>query len=492
METFSLDTSVRLLAGYNDRLKVKSLGAIPQYESGKFSHWVAPAGKNLIPFMQWLPSSILNEYRSKNPGGEAPAVNSGVRLCHLLLLVKDTLDENMQKSYWVVSEIVNVSKSNHVYLEMVDYDDAGNELAKVKGTIFNGQRNILNDFKENTGMQLNSGMKVLVKVNVQFHERYGLSLNIIEIDHRFTVGDMEVKLLKIKSELIRLGIFDLNRKKPLPIDFTSVAVIAPADAAGLGDFKSTADILANHKLCKFVYFNAIFQGNEAVTSIAKCLDSVRDLIDRKEAFFDACIIIRGGGEKSGLYSLNELDIASRVCRFPIPVIVGIGHERDSTIIDEVAANRQPTPSLVISYIESAIIQNSQLAKEQYHTLSNSAVTALHRFKTMAGEKKDLIVTSAKLKAQAFAQSTGFQKEKLISNAFERVALIKNDCKLKMTDLLHQDPKRVISKGYVVVRKNDGAVCGDVKSLSCNEKVNLIFRDGSAIANITQVVLPEVL
>src|SRR5690606_10875306 len=141
---------------------------------------------------------------------------------------------------------------------------------------------------------------------------------------------------------------EMNRLLPPPREFTRVAVISPADAAGLGDFRSEADRLQSYGLCDFHYFHALFQGAGAedslVSTIAKLFEQ-----QKSRPLYDALVIIRGGGDKAGIYDVNKVRIARCVCRFPIPVLVGIGHERDTTILDEVANSRFATPSLAISH-----------------------------------------------------------------------------------------------------------------------------------------------
>lgn len=285
--------------------------------------------------------------------------------------VGSALKSQLPGSYWVRAEVLkaDTSKGNHLSLELASYD--GSQGAKARAWIWSSNIRIISQFEQSTGSYLKAGLKILFQCRVQFHPEFGLSLVIENIDPKFTLGDMEAKLQAIRSRLTFLNEMERNKTLIKPEEFSRVAVVTPEAAAGLGDFKTIANRLEKYKLCKFDYYPALFQGSNAIDSIVSAITRVvEDFKSGKE--YDALAIVRGGGDKAGLYQLNEIKIARCICRSPIPVFVGIGHERDSTILDEVANSRLPTPSLVVSYIQETIVKNARDAKFDYELLVRSS------------------------------------------------------------------------------------------------------------------------
>lgn len=298
----------------------------------------------------------------------------GIPLEEFLNKIGVAVRQQLPGNYWVRAEILNCTKKNHWSLELSSYD---NELqkAKVRANIWASNSNIVSRFETQTGAALKPGLKILFACSVQFHPEFGISLNITEIDPSFTLGDMELRLNAIRARLQSLGELDLNRRLPTPQDFTSVAVISPLDAAGLGDFQSQIEILQRYGLCQFKYFTAMFQGKDVSDSLVMAMSHVVNEF-RSGIHYDALIILRGGGDKAGLFQLNEIRIARGVCRCPIPVLVGIGHERDSTILDEIANGRFPTPSSVANYIKTCVIKNAREARLHYQKFVSASAKAL--------------------------------------------------------------------------------------------------------------------
>lgn len=299
-----------------------------------------------------------------------PATDMGISLHRLLNRVGAVIKQGIPGTYWVHAEILKADKRNYWSLELSSYD-TGDQKAKARAMIWGSNNGIVDKFEQATGSSLTSGLKILFQCTVQFHSEYGLSLVITDIDPRFTLGDMEAKLQAIRARLTQLGEINLNRHLPPPVEFCRVAVIAPHEAAGLGDFRSQADKLSNHKLCQFDYFTAQFQGDRVSESL---IHAMKEAVQRHRLTtpYDALVIIRGGGDKAGLYQLNEAKIARGICRCPIPVFVGVGHERDTTVLDEVAHRYFPTPSLVISHIGTSIIKNARDAQQHIQQLQKAA------------------------------------------------------------------------------------------------------------------------
>ena len=300
---------------------------------------------------------------------------------------------------WVIGEISELkeNRNGHCYLELIEKQ--GNEIvARSRATIWSYTFRMLKPYFETTTGQLFSpGIKILVQVSVEFHPSFGLSLNIRDIDPVYTVGDMALQRNEIINRLKAEGVFDMNRELELPFVPQKIAVISSATAAGYQDFIN--QLLNNQQGYKFYtkLFPATMQGVETVPTIIRALEKVY----RYEDFFDAVVIIRGGGATADLSSFDNYDLAYHVTQFPLPVITGIGHEKDDTIIDLVAHTRLKTPTAVAEFliagvdrfavklreIESGIIQYArEILTEKQDELEEAATSLSYIVKSYISAK----------------------------------------------------------------------------------------------------------
>lgn len=273
---------------------------------------------------------------------------TGIRLSELLGQVRGAVAA-MATKVWVQAEISQVSDrggSGHVYVDLVEHEDGQKQpVAKARAILWRAvAARVLPAFEQVTGSRLAAGMKVLVQVTPEFSETYGLSLRISDIDPRFTMGEMAARLMEIRRRLIELGEFDRQRSLELPVDLFHVAIIAPVGAAGLGDVMREARELEARGVCRFDVRGTVFQGEQAPEAIIEAISAAYHAAMEAGNRLDAIMIIRGGGAASDLAHLNDLRLARTICRCPVPVFTGIGHERDNTILDEVACQRFDTPS----------------------------------------------------------------------------------------------------------------------------------------------------
>ena len=305
--------------------------------------------------------------------------------------IKEVISTSFNES-WVTAEILSISSGGHRYLELVEYDGARREVAKVSAVVWKGDASIIARFETETSNKLQAGMKVLVRVAPTFHESFGFKLRIKGLDANYTLGDMEARLREIRAYLKQRGVWDLNRQLQAPKDFTRLAVIAPPDAAGLGDFRVEADRLHALGICEFTYFHAPFQGESPGDLIVDAMAKV--VTAHREKAYDAVVVIRGGGDKSGLYQLNHRRLAHAVCRCPIPVFIGIGHERDKLLLDEVAHSRFATPSLVIAGIKESIVRVANEIYEDFQSLNRIAHQVLDRATHEAETLKEQLFSAA--------------------------------------------------------------------------------------------------
>ena len=291
-------------------------------------------------------------------------------------LLKGIIRENTDNHYWVVAEIseLKVNYSGHCYIELVQNDsDSDKILARSRATIWSQTYRMIKPyFETTTGQTLAAGLSVLVKVRIEFHEVYGLSLNITDIEPTYTVGELAIQKQKVIERLIQEGVLEMNRELLLPQPLQKIAVVSSKTAAGYGDF---ADQLSNNSYgYKFYYklFPAVMQGAEAERSIIAALDRIYAFED----IFDAVVLIRGGGSQLDLNCFNSYWLASHIAQFPLPVITGIGHEQDDTIADLVAHSRLKTPTAVAAFL----IENMAMLEEEVddigHGIMNIAAESI--------------------------------------------------------------------------------------------------------------------
>lgn len=426
---------------------------------------------------------------------------------------------------WVEAEIMAISKgpTGHYYLELIESDEKGAEVCKNKASIWSSKANlILEKFKKNTGSDLKSGIKVLVKCKISFHAKYQLSISIEDINPEFTLGGMELKVKEILKKLDNEGLTNKNKVLKQPFDFSRLAVVAPSGAAGLGDFKKDADILEKYNICKFDYFEATFQGNDTNKSVTTAINKA--LINATD--YDALIIIRGGGAKTDLHFLNEFDIAASICLAPIPVFVGVGHERDKGVLDHVAHTSFDTPSKVIGHIFAIVVNNATIIKNAIKTIETTSrnlvskntmeteqyfeLIALHAkknvqlFKTRIETLSDNIKTDSKNNILKFKTNinTIFDTSVMMArNNIRNLELLVNQ---KYDYVLHQgkhmvtmtirdienldkiisgyNPEYILKMGFIVAKK-EGKVISEIAGLNVDDELDLTFRDGTITVKI---------
>jgi len=264
--------------------------------------------------------------------------------------IQNSIKLAFANSIWIKAEIAQIKEnySGHCYMELVEKDVKSDKIiAQAKATIWANVFKILKPyFETTTGRKITEGLNVLICVKIDFHEVYGFSLNVIDIDPAFTVGDLALKKAEIVRKLKEEGIFDMNKELELPLVSTRIAIISSETAAGYTDF--VTHLLDN--VYNYVFgiklFPAIMQGDKAESSIIEALDK----INAEGNNFDLVAIIRGGGSQLDLSCFDRFELALNVAQFPLPVITGIGHEQDDSIVDMVAHTRLKTPTAVADFI----------------------------------------------------------------------------------------------------------------------------------------------
>ena len=335
--------------------------------------------------------------------------NNPLSLLELNALVRRSVQACFPDSYWVQAELsdVRANSSGHCYLEFVQKDPSGNSLvAKARGIIWSGTYFRLKPyFESETGQAFVSGIKVLVKVSVNFHELYGYSLTVLDIDPTYTLGDMARRRREILSRLQQEGVLTLNKELELPELMQRVAVISSPTAAGYGDF---CNQLAHNDFGFVFYtrlFPAVMQGEKVERSVISALDRIYREVD----YWDVVVIIRGGGATSDLSGFDTYELAANCAQFPLPVITGIGHERDDTVIDMVAHTRVKTPTAAAEFL----VNHLRRTAERLETFAQCVYQEVPSMLSRERERLDSWMARIPARVQMCLQREGFAQERLV-------------------------------------------------------------------------------
>ena len=329
-------------------------------------------------------------------------------LFELNQLVRRSVRTCLPDEYWVQVELsdVRANYSGHCYLECVQKDPKSNSLiAKARGIIWSNVFSQLKPyFEQETGQAFVSGIKVLVKVTVDFHELYGYSLTIVDIDPAYTLGDMARRRREILLRLQEEGVLSLNKELELPVLAQRIAVISSATAAGYGDF---CNQLENNAFGFAFYprlFPAIMQGERVEASVIAALDRIYAESEK----WDVVVIIRGGGATSDLSGFDTYDLAASCAQFPLPIITGIGHERDDTVIDLVAHTRVKTPTAAAEFLVNHLRQTAEQLENYAYYIRQEVPARLNREK----ERLERCITRIPARVQIRLQREDFRRERL--------------------------------------------------------------------------------
>ena len=315
-------------------------------------------------------------------------------------VVRSTLELTLEDSYWVVAELseVRVASNGHCYVEFVQKEEKGGMLlAKARGNIWRNTYNLLAPyFEQETGQRLAVGLTVLVNVSVSFHELYGYSLTVLDIDPTYTLGAVAQRRKEILALLEEDGVLTLNKELTLPRPLLRIAIVSSASAAGYGDF---CDQIKQSGLpFQLQLFPATMQGEGVEASVIAALE----MIAAEEKNWDAVVIIRGGGAVSDLAGFETYLLAAHVAQFPLPVLTGIGHERDDTVVDLVAHTRLKTPTAVAAFLVEHQREEIELLTELGRRLRQAVTGRM--------ERNALLLKSLQLRVKAAAVSCGRKEE----------------------------------------------------------------------------------
>lgn len=417
-------------------------------------------------------------------------------------LVRQTLQATMARPYWMVAELSEVRPSprGHCYVAFVQKDEhSGMLVAKATGTIWRQTYALLAPaFERATGSPLRAGMKVLVCVSVTFHELYGMSLNVTDIDASYSLGEVARRRREIIAQLEADGVLTLNKELPLPRPLRRIAVISSATAAGYGDF--CRQLQQSGWGFHTAFFPATMQGDEVEESIIAALDAIAAEADQ----WDAVAIIRGGGAVSDLHGFDAYLLAANVAQFPLPVLTGIGHERDETVIDLVACQRLKTPTAVAAWLISlrqdeaaaltALTQRLQTAtrerlynaqqrlQQRALALQRAAHTATASRHAKVQRMDAALTLTCRARLAHEAERTERTAEALAHAAQTLIAQQRTALAAASRCIAMAGPERILRMGFAIVRK-DGHVLTDATQAAGGDRLDITLDRGTLSATV---------
>ena len=423
-------------------------------------------------------------------------------LFELNSIVSEIISMSLPDSYWVEAELSEAREGygGHCYMELIEKDERSNTpIAKAHASCWRTRWMLLKpQFERVTGQRIHAGMKVLLKVHAQFHENYGFSWIVDDIDPTYTMGDMARKRMEIIQTLKEEGVFDLQKELKLPMFCQRIAVISSATAAGYGDFCN--QLADNGYGLQFTtaLFAATMQGEGVEQSVISALNRINEEWEN----WDCVVIIRGGGATSDLSGFDTLALAENVANFPLPIITGIGHERDESVLDMISFQRVKTPTAAAAFLvdhltevyariedaQEAIVnyvkRRLQVERMKFERLSTQIPTLFSLVKVRQSNRLDQLLNRLKVKAERIPADGLHRLEMLEARLKEPVAR-KLERELHRIDMLSQraiaqDPERLLSRGYSITLK-DGKSIKDASQLKAGDEIETRFAKGVAKA-----------
>ncbi len=454
-------------------------------------------------------------------------MSQAITLIELNEEIRNVLKNNLQISYWVTGEISELKEnaSGHCYLELIQKEeDSERIIARNRAIIWSNNYRMIKAYFETTTRQLFiPGIHIMVKVNIEYHEIYGLSLTIFDIEPVYTVGELEIKKQKILEKLTEEGVINMNKELDFPVLPKTIAIISSKSAAGYKDFID--QLMNNPRGFRFSIrlFPAFMQGNEAEASVIAALDKIYSY----EHIFDCVIIIRGGGSQTDLNCFNSYQIASHIAQFPLPVITGIGHEQDDTITDIVAHTRLKTPTAVAEYLINIYTEKWNQLEVFREIITLELSKKMHAYKQNLATKASRVIQKANEKFYNTKSVLHSMNEKLKYTLYQfcerqekRLAMLTNSVEkksdrhlLKHTYLLKRtgetlkiktnnvllnnkyrlniksdairnlDPLVILDRGYSITM-NNGKVVKSSKQINIDDPIETRLSKGKIKSKIT--------
>lgn len=401
------------------------------------------------------------------------------------------------QNVWVTAELSDVNRRGHVYMELIEKNAAGQAVAKARAVIWaNVAQQIIGKFERATGQRFESGIKLMVRASVNMHPLYGMSLVITDINPEFTMGDLVRRRREILMRLKAEGILEDNRRLEWNVPALRIAVVSAAGAAGYGDF--VHQLYSAGFRFKTQLFEAVMQGDRTVPTVLDALEAIESESDR----WDGVVIIRGGGATSDLAAFESYDLAARIACFPLPVIVGIGHERDVTVLDYVANMRVKTPTAAAEWLiqqASQQLDRLKMMAQQLHVTVSDRVSGqreqLSYFQASLPLVASNYLTRKKTQLERAISSVGNLSARRIAPGLQRLdglaqrlqmlssaavnrqrALL--DSRQSLLDAL--SPQATLKRGYTITLV-DGVALKSAKDVAAGQTIVTCLHDGKIVS-----------
>jgi exodeoxyribonuclease VII large subunit len=424
-------------------------------------------------------------------------------LFELNSLVRQVIEGTLSQEYWVEAEVSECRENKgHCYLELIQKDErSATPIARASARCWASKWNVIRPyFERTTGQRLHAGMKVLLKVYAQFHEAYGFAWIVTDIDPNYTLGDMARKRQEIIRQLKEEGIFDMQKELNLPLFCQRIAVISSQTAAGYGDFVNQLASNDFHLQFTTRLFPAVMQGDQIETSVIKALNAIYQQVDD----FDCVVIIRGGGAVADMSGFDTLALAENVAQFPLPIITGIGHDRDESILDMVSFLRVKTPTaaaaFLISHLKEVLDavndaqdritghaqQKLSVLKAQLSAMAEVLPRVFSTIRTRQEARLDSLysrfVNHAQQRALNFRLSIDSLATRLPILLEHRMMKEKHQLQLLEEKAKSLDPALLLRRGYSMTMK-DGRIVRDATQLQAGDEIETRLEKGT----ITSIV-----
>lgn len=432
-------------------------------------------------------------------------MNHTFSLFELNSLVREAVEEYVADEYWVEAELASAHESaGHCYMELIQKEEGSNTpIARASARCWRSTWALLRPhFERQTGQSLRGGLKVLLQVYPQFHENYGFSWIVTDIDPTYTLGDLARRRQEIIRQLKEEGVFDLNKELELPLFTQRIAIISSDSAAGYGDF--CKQLVENKRGYRFSVelFPAVMQGEQIEPTVIGALNE----INRRSGEFDCVVIIRGGGATSDLSGFDTLSLAENVANFPLPVITGIGHDRDESVLDMVSHTKVKTPTAAAALL----IEHLQEVEERIARAEREVVRRVSDRLQIARMRMERLVELLPLRVNDYLQTERLRLERLIDQLPKRLttlfareqghleihttniraALLRKILqeRHRMELMEHRveavNPEKLLKRGYSVTRHN-GKVVRNPNQLKEGDRIETTVEKGVLISTVTK-------
>lgn len=401
---------------------------------------------------------------------------NSISLSELTDQIQQTIRLSFETPIWIRAEISELreNQGGHCYLELIEKDsDSDTLLAKTKATIWASTYRMLKPyFESSTGQTLRSGLNVLMAVSVEFHGVYGFSLNIRDIDPTFTIGEMATRRLQIIRQLEEDGIVDMNKQLPFPEIPQRLAIISSPTAAGYGDFCDQLKNNSSHFAFYTKLFPAVMQGEQTESSIISALEKIYENID----LFDVVVIIRGGGATTDLACFDSYELALNCAQFPLPIIAGIGHQRDISILDMVAYTNLKTPTAVAEFLISCLQDAENQVVNIIADIQNLVKSNIEN------ESRFIVQTQMRIKQTLRSwviqktHSLDRQKNRLKSTLRMQLLKENNNLALLEKNIETHSPNFLLKHGYTITTLN-GKRITSARQVKSGDKILTFVHDG---------------